>query len=101
MSIRLPIVPRRDDRADAQCPVAGSIPLPRDYMSDFSWMGLVVGSYDNAQQVLAKQFTLTRGPVGVEVEVEDASRLAEVVRALTDKGIDCTLSDIVAQVYQG
>jgi hypothetical protein len=70
-------------------------------MSDFSWMGLVVASYDDARQVLEKRFKLVRGPVGLEVEVENASRLAEVVRALTEKGIDCTVSDIVAQVYQG
>jgi len=44
---------------------------------------------------------VAQGPIGLEVEVEDTSRLTEVVRALTEKGIDCTVSDIVAQVYQG
>jgi hypothetical protein len=101
MPIRLPIVPRHGDRTDAQCPVAGCLPLPRDYMSDFSWMGLVVGSYDDARQVLESRFKLAPGPVGMEVEVEDTARLAEVVRALTEKGIDCTVGDIVEQVYQG
>jgi hypothetical protein len=101
MSIRLPIVPRHGDRPDVECAVAASIPLPRDYMSDFSWTGLVVGSYDDARQVLERRFKLTQGPMGVEVEVEDTSRLAEVVRALTEEGIDCTVSDIVTQVYQG
>ena len=101
MSIRLPIVPRHSDRPAAACTFAGSIPLPREYMSDFSWMGLIVGSYDDVRQVLEKRFTLAQGPVGLEVELEDASRVAEVVRALTQNGIDCTFSDIVAQVYQG
>ena len=101
MPIRLPIVPRHSDRPDAACTFAGSIPLPREHMSDFSWMGLAVGICDHARQVLEKQFTLADGPVGLEVEREDASRVAEIVRTLTEKGIDCTLSDIVAQVYQG
>jgi hypothetical protein len=101
MSIRLPIVPRPSERPDAECTVVSSIPLPKNYMSDFSWMGLVVASYDDARQVLEKRFKVAQGPIGLEVEVEDTSRLTEVVRALTEKGIDCTVSDIVAQVYQG
>jgi len=101
MPIRLPVVPRHGDWPNAQCTVATSIPLPQNYMSDFSWMGLVVGSYDDARQVLEGRFKLAQGLVGVEVEVEDTSRLAEVVRVLTERGIDCTVSDIVQQIYQG
>jgi hypothetical protein len=101
MPIRLPIVPRHTDRPNAQSTVASSIPLPQNYMSDFSWMGLVVGSYDDARQVLEGRFKLAEGLVGSEVEVEDTSRLAEVVGALAERGIDCTVSDIVEQIYQG
>ena len=76
--------------------------LPEFYMNDYSVMGLLVASLDRAHQVLAdKDFAVYKKADHLEVDVHRADQLSEIVNLLSQNGIDCGVSDIVDQVYQG
>ena len=76
--------------------------LPEFYMADFSVLGLLVASLDKAYQALAgRNFAISKKPDHLEVAIDRADQLVELVNLLIKSGIDCTSADIVDQVYQG
>ena len=76
--------------------------LPEFYMNDYSVLGLLVASLDRAHQVLTdKDFAVDKKAEHLEVDVHRADQLSEIVNLLSQNGIDCGVSDIVDQVYQG
>ena len=76
--------------------------LPDFYMADYSIMGLLVANLDKAIQVFAeKDIEMRIKSDHLEVNVADAVQISEIANLLNQNGIDCGLSDIVDQVYQG
>ena len=76
--------------------------LPDFYMADYSILGLLVASLDKAYQVLEdKEFAVNKKTDHIEVNVDSAAQISEIVNMLSQNGIDCGLADIVDQVYQG
>ena len=71
-------------------------------MADYSVIALVVGRLDAALRVLKdKKFDVRQKADGFEITIDGAGRMAEIADLLYQSGIDCTLADIVDQVYQG
>jgi len=76
--------------------------LPDFYMADYSVLGLLVASLDRTHQVLEDQdFAVHKKSDHLEVSVDSADQMSEIVNLLSQNGIDCALADIVDQVYQG
>ena len=76
--------------------------LPDFYMADYSVLGLLVASLDRAHQALAdKDFAVQKNPDYLEVEIDGAGQLSEIVNLMSQNGIDCGIADIVDQIYQG
>jgi hypothetical protein len=76
--------------------------LPDFYMADYSVWGLLVDDLDNAYQVLKnKDFSVCQKPGHLEVNIQGANQMSEMVNLLTQKGIGCAIADIIDQVYQG
>jgi len=76
--------------------------LPANYMSDYSVMGLVVDRLDAALGILKeKKFEVKKNSDGFKITIDGAGRMSEIAKLLHQNGIDCTLGDIVDQVYQG
>ena len=71
-------------------------------MADYSVLGLLVASLDRTHQVLEdKDFAVHQKSNHLEVSVDSADQMAEIVNLLSQNGIDCALADIIDQVYQG
>ena len=80
----------------------GNKNLPANYMADYSVIALVVGRLDAALRVLKdKKFDVRQKADGFEITIDGAGRMTEIADLLYQSGIDCTLADIVDQVYQG
>ena len=76
--------------------------LPDFYMEDYSVLGLLVTNRDRAHRVLAgQQFAVHQSPDHLKVKIDRTNQLPEIVNLLSRNGIDCTVADIVDQVYQG
>lgn len=76
--------------------------LPTFYMSDFSILGLLVDRVDDAVRIMeAKRVKVIRDGCTVEVEVNGPDHLTNIVRFLANEGIDCQVSDLIDEVYQG
>ena len=76
--------------------------LPDYYMEDYSVLGLLVTNLDRAHRVLAgQQFAVHQSPDHLKVKIDRTNPLPEIVNLLNQNGIDCTVADIVDQVYQG
>ena len=76
--------------------------LPDFYMEDYSVLGLLVANLNRAHQVLAdRNIAVHKKSDYLEVNFDSADQIAEIVNLLSQNGIDCGLSDIVDQVYQG
>jgi hypothetical protein len=76
--------------------------LPDFYMADYSRLGLLVASLDKAYQVLEdKKFAVNKNTDYLEVNVDSAAQMSDIVNILSQNDIDCGLADIVDQVYQG
>jgi hypothetical protein len=76
--------------------------LPDFYMEDYSVLGLIVADLDRAHRVLAdQQFTVHKKLDHLKVKIDRTAQLPEIVNRLSQNGIDCGISDIVDQVYQG
>ena len=76
--------------------------LPDFYMADYSILGLLVTSLDKAMHIFAeKDIEMHIKSDHLAVNVDNAAQMSEIVNLLNQNGIDCRISDIVDQVYQG
>ena len=76
--------------------------LPVFYMSDYSILGLLVATLDGARQVLSDhKFSVIDKSDHLEVNIDRVAQMHEITALLDQNGIDCGISDIVDQVYQG
>ena len=76
--------------------------MPDFYMSDFSLLGLMVDDYERTLQLLNdKSLPLKRTSAGVEVPFKHSGQLQDLVVFLQSRGINCGISDIADQIYQG
>ena len=76
--------------------------LPEFYMEDFSVLGLRVDNFNEAIKILEKnRFMVTRRTNFFQLEIDGSAHLYRIVVLLQQHGIDCALTDIVDQVYQG
>jgi hypothetical protein len=76
--------------------------LPVFYMADYSVLGLLVGSLDRASQFLEdKDYTVHKKSDYFEVAIDRADQMSKIVNLLNQNGIDCSIADIVDQLYQG
>jgi ribose 5-phosphate isomerase len=76
--------------------------LPVFYMSDYSVLGLKVDSLDRAQRVLSgNKFMVVDKSDHLEITIDGADQMPAIVDLLNQNGLNCALSDIVDQVYQG
>lgn len=98
----IPIVPKNLEKQSLEPKRASHSTLPLFYMSDFSIMGLRVNPYHEAIKALEKRnHRLKIDHTGVKLVVEDFDGLKEVIRQLQKEEIQCDLSDIVTDIYQG
>ena len=76
--------------------------LPDFYMNDFSVLGLLVSDLEATRQVIAdKDFAVYRESDYLKLNIDRFDHLLEIVTRLKHNGIDCEVTDIVDQVYQG
>ena len=76
--------------------------LPDFYMEDFSVMGLLVADLEQTHRILAeKDFSVLNNADYLEVKIDRAEQMPQIVSLLGRNGIECTMADIVDQVYQG
>ena len=76
--------------------------LPSYYMGDFSMVGLLVDKLPKTLRVLEKNgIRVAKKACGYEAATDAQFRIGEIVKLLRDHGIDCGMSDLVTQVYQG
>lgn len=76
--------------------------LPIFYMNDYSVLGLQVSDLDMAYQVLAdQQVAIRRQTDHLEIRIERTGQMPEIVKLLDRNGIDCGITDIADQIYQG
>ncbi|CAB1079074.1 hypothetical protein D1AOALGA4SA_6791 [Olavius algarvensis Delta 1 endosymbiont] len=76
--------------------------LPDFYMEDYSVLGLLVANLDQAHRVLVeKDFSVHKNADYLKVKFDRAEQMPEIVNLLSLNGIDCSMADIVDQIYQG
>ena len=76
--------------------------LPDFYMADYSVVGLLVANLDRAYDVLeGNDLMVQKKTDHLEVSVDRADQIPDIVDLLNHNGIDCEIADIVDQVYQG
>ena len=76
--------------------------MPDFYMSDFSLLGLMVDDYERTLQLLNDMsLPLKRTSAGVEVPFKHSEKLQDLVVFLQSRGINCGISDVADQIYQG
>ncbi len=76
--------------------------LPVFYMNDYSVLGLQVSDLDLAYQVLADQhIAIKRKTDHLEIRIERTGQMPEIVSLLDLNGINCGITDIADQIYQG
>lgn len=76
--------------------------LPVFYMSDFSILGLLVDKLEEAVRLMeASNLRVMHDGPCVEVAVNGPDHLAGIVRFLVNEGIECQVSDLIDEVYQG
>ncbi len=94
----LPILPKNGDRR--ACLTNES--LPSFYMADHSVLGLLIGRLDEALQILEeKKISVKKNVNGFEINLDRGDRIHEIMNLFRQNDIDCEISDIVDQVYQG
>jgi len=76
--------------------------LPDFYMSDYSVLGLLVGNLAKAHQILEDhKFEVIHTSDHLQVRIDRADQMYEIMNLLDQSGIDCGVADIIDQVYQG
>ena len=85
-----------------QVSTAGLRLLPTFYMGDFSVIGFRVNDCDLAIRVLGQHpFALNQADGSIEVGIESASQMHEVMLLLNKNGFECEIVDISEEMYQG
>ena len=76
--------------------------LPAFYMSDYSVLGLKVARLDKAHRVLSENnFKVVHKSDHLQVTIDGAARIEAILNLFNQSGLDCTVADIIDQVYQG
>ena len=76
--------------------------MPEFYMADFSLLGLMVDDYERALQLLKdKSLPLKLTSAGVEYPFKNSAQLHDLVLFLQSRGVNCGVSDVADQIYQG
>jgi hypothetical protein len=76
--------------------------LPLFYMNDYSKIGLQVSSYQEALDILRhKNYGVSENISWAEVAIHKTDDIPEVVRLLSDNGIESQMTDMVTTIYQG
>ena len=76
--------------------------LPDFYMADYSVLGLWVTDLDSAYQIFKdKGFSVHRKSDHLELKIQGAWQISEIVNLLAEDGTECGIADIIDQVYQG
>jgi hypothetical protein len=71
-------------------------------MSDYSVLALLVDKFQDTVRLLEEhRYFFSKSSAAVEVAIENADHLLKMLRLLKTDGIDCTLTDIADQIYQG
>ncbi len=99
---KLPLYPKhiRNIRNRQVCQSDASMPLC--YMGDYSIMGCLVDDLGEAVRLLERNhFTMKPKAPGVEILIEEGSRMGEIFQTFQHHGIDYEIADVVSQVYQG
>ena len=82
------------------CPSNHSLPL--FYMNDYSVLGLLVSDLDITYQLLVNQnLAIVRNADHIAISIEWPGQISEIVNLLDRNGIDCEITDIADQIYQG
>ena len=98
----LPILPLNEDHPARQQFCHAELPIPDFYMSDYSLLGLMVDDYERTLKLLNdKHLPLKWTTSGVEFPFRHSGQLQDLVLFLQSKGINCGLSDVAEQIYQG
>ena len=96
--VTLPILPK-------DCHRRAGLPnesLPAFYMADHSVLGLLIGRFEEALQILEKKkFGVVKKLDRFEINLDSAERMHEIMKLFRQNGIDCVVTDVVDQVYQG
>lgn len=76
--------------------------MPDFYMADFSLLGLMVDDYDRTLSLIrTRSLPLKKTSAGVEFPFKHSDQLQTLVCFLQSSGINCGISDIADQIYQG
>lgn len=71
-------------------------------MADFSLLGLIVDDYDRTLHLLAEQnLPFSETAAGMEYDYDDSGELRNLVMLLQAGGVNCVISDVAEQIYQG
>ena len=98
----LPILPSNEKHSARKQFCRTELPVPAFYMSDFSVLGLLVDDYERTLDLINdKQLPLKRTTAGVEYPFDHPDQLQDLVSFLQSQGIECGISDVAEQIYQG
>ncbi|MDX2452462.1 hypothetical protein [Desulfosarcina sp.] len=87
---------------ERQVATSGHRLLPIFYMEDFSVLGFRVNDCGHAIRVLDRHaFVLKRANGSIEVNIDRASQIREVMQLLNGSGLECEIADIAEGMYQG
>ena len=76
--------------------------MPDFYMDDFSLLGLMVDDYDRTLKLIRKKsLPLKKTTAGIEFPFKRSEQLQTLVWFLQSSGINCGISDVADQIYQG
>jgi hypothetical protein len=76
--------------------------LPTFYMSDYSRLGFRVGRLQDALEVVEeKNLVVIKEADSFKITIDDVGQLHEILKLFKQKGIDCEITDLVDQIYQG
>lgn len=99
---KLPILTKDMNHLASKKSYLANNSLPTYYMSDYSVLGITVSSFQEATRILEENnFTVIKRSTGIEVTFDNTGQVQEIIRTLHRHGVDCGITDIVDQVYQG
>ncbi len=76
-------------------------PLPANYMSDFTVMGLMVNQYAHALNLLgAHGYSFEKKQFGTDVEIAKPAHIKNLLKLFKDEGIASEYADIADTIYQ-
>ena len=97
-----PILPQNENHPARQQYCRSGVTMPDFYISDFSLLGLMVDDYERTLQLLNdKHLPLKWTTAGVEYPFKHPGQLQDLVLFLQSRGINCGISDVADQIYQG